>query len=954
MYIKLHRKISILILVVFILTTYLTPIAYAVSSDEIIWEERSSEIITSGVTHEKIKRFLTSGWLNINIMKVDLTNPYIKLDLLTSPEGISTLANVKTMAESSGAVAAINGDFFDKFSNPNRSVNGGYPIGFNMKSGNIVSTPYYEEGKFASLSMNNLKNVLYSYVTQTITLTAPNGSQVKIGDINKISNHYKYPIIYNKFWNNYSIGSSEKFPDMIEMVVNNGAVTEIRSGLPPVEIPDNGYVVCARLEGAKSIIDTFQVGDSIQLNIQTTPDLGSQDFAIGGGAILVKDGHTVPLTHNISGLHPRSAIGTSGDNKYLYMVTVDGRQTLSRGVTLEELANIMIEIGASNAINFDGGGSTTLVERLPASTNIGVVNSPSDSGLRKVINSLGVFTTAPKGTLKGLIIDTIDTNIFIDTKREFTVRSYDEYNNPVQLDPAQVSWKISGLKGSFDKNILTAQEVGDGTVTASVGSISESIPVSILSSPVEISISPRIIKTSVGKNVNFSIKGKNKNGYYSVIAPSSLQWTLTNDIVTFSNNTFTAARQGNAIISCALGQVSAAAGISVSGESTNVVQPCEESVATFKSYPSEVIGEVTVSSEQKHSGSASYKLSYDFTTTDRTRAAYMVFPEKSVKIDENTTDIGLWIYNPSPKSEWLKAQLTDSDGSTHLIDISRDLSWTGWKLIKVPLDQDLPRPLQLSRVYVVQIEPSIKSSGEIYIDDITLYSKTVEQLNPDDIPANVILPDSAEKEVSFKSNAESFQFAIMGKVGVTKTLLDKIYTQKLTDYMNNNVELSALVGEINNEFYKSVKKPVVTSMNGSSTYTYKNSTFISLDNSKGSIRKTDSKQWKWFTSELDKVKTDNVFILLPQIISKNDSSDPYEAELFQNIITDYRKKTKKNVWVISGGKDNRVSIERGTRNASTAGIAQNAPDVPSYLDQSKYILVTVKGKEITYQIKNLF
>ncbi len=954
MYPKLHRKISILILVVFILTTYLTPLAYAVSSDEIIWEERSSEVITSGVTHEKIKRFLTSGWLNINIMKVDLTNPYIKLDLLTSPEGISTLANVKTMAESSGAVAAINADFFDKFSNPNRTDSSGYPIGFNMKSGSIVSTPHYEGGKFASFSMDNLKNILYSYVAQTITLTAPNGSQIKIGDINKISNHYKYPIIYNKFWNKYSIGSSEKFPDMVEMVVNNGAVTEIRSGLPPVEIPDNGYVVSARLEGAKSIVDTFHVGDSVQLDIHTTPDLGSQDFAIGGGALLIKDGHTVPLTHNISGLHPRSAIGTSGNNKYLYMVTVDGRQTLSQGVTLDGLANIMLEIGASNAINFDGGGSTTLVERLPASTNIGVVNSPSDSGLRKVIDSLGVFTTAPQGTLNGLIIDTIDTNIFAVTKRKFMVRGYDEYYNPVQLDPAQVSWKLSGIKGSFENNILTAQEVGEGTVTASVGSITNSIPVSILSPPVEISMSPRVIKTSVGKHVNFSIKGKNKNGYYAVIDPSSLKWTLTNDIVSFADNTFTAERKGNAIVSCSLDQVTAFAGISVSGEAAFVIQPCEEPVVTFKSYPSEVIGEAAVSSEQKHSGSASYKLSYDFTTTDKTRAAYMAFPEKSINIDENTTDIGLWIYNPSPKSDWLKAQLIDSNGSTHLIDISRDLSWTGWKFIKMPLDEDLPRPLQLSRMYTVQIEPSIKSLGEIYIDDITLYSKTVEQLNPSDIPANITLLDSAEKEVTFKSNAESFQFAVVGKIGPTKTLLDKIYMQKLTEYMNNKVELSALAGSINNEFYKSVKKPVVTSMNGNSTYTYKNSTFISLDNSKGSIRKTDYKQWKWFASEMDKVKTDNVFILLPQIVSKNDSSDPYEAELFQSIITDYRKKTKRNVWVISGGNDSRVSIERGTRNASTAGIAQNAPDVPTYLDQSKYILMTVKGKEITYQIKNLF
>ena len=951
---KMHKKISIVTLIVLIFTTYLAPLTYGVSSDELIYEDRSSKIITSGVTHNTIKRFLTSGWLNINIVTVDLTNPYVKLDLLTPPEGVSALANVKTMAESSNAVAAINGGFFDKFSTESGSK-GGYPMGFEIKSGNIVSTPFYvnkTKDKFATFSMDKLNQVFYSYVKQTTALTAPSGAQIKVSDINKISTDYKAPVMFNKYWGKYSIGSNEKFPNMTEMVVNNGVVTEIRYAMPSVEIPENGYVITSRQEGGKSLSSNFKVDDAVQLNIKTTPDLSNQEFAVSGGTILLKDGHIYPFTHDITGLHPRSSIGTSKDNKYLYMVAVDGRQTLSRGVTQQDLANIMLEIGAYNAINLDGGGSTTLVERLPGTTSIGVTNSPSEAPLRKVVDALGVISIAPPGTLKGFNIETADDNIFVNTKRKFSVKGYDEFYNPVQVNPEQVSWKISGVKGSFEKDLLTVQEVGEATVTATVDNISKSIPVSILSSPVEITISPRIAKTSIGKQVSYTVKGKNKNGYYAVIDPLSLKWSLSSQIGELDGKIFTANSQGSSIVSCSINNVTAFGGISVSGETTSVIQPCEDSVAAFKGYPAEVTGELTTANELKHSGLNSYKLSYDFTETDSPRAAYAVFPDKSIVLGENSTDLGVWVYNSAPKSEWLKAQITDSEGSAQLINLTKDLSWTGWKYIKVPLDEDLSRPAQLSRIYVVQVDPAIKSTGEIYIDDLTLYSKKVQALDSSKIPVNITLPDSAQQDVSFKSGSNSFRFAVLGKISPTKTLLDKIYLQKFTQKLENNVQLSALVGKINNDFYKSMKIRSVTATGGNSSSTYKNSTFITLDNTKDGLRNTNSKQWKWFFSELEKIRTNNVFILLPE--SVDNFSDPYEAKLFNSILTDYRKKTKRNVWVITGGSSNNVTIEKGIRNISSSGLDQSTSNIVTSIDKSKYILVTVKGSEITYQIKSLF
>ena len=72
------------------------------------------------------------------------------------------------------------------------------------------------------------------------------------------------------------------------------------------------------------------------------------------------------------------------------MVTVDGRSAKSVGVTLEELAALMKELGAAHAMNFDGGGSTTMVVRGK------VVNSTSDATGEREVGSALLVLAKPK------------------------------------------------------------------------------------------------------------------------------------------------------------------------------------------------------------------------------------------------------------------------------------------------------------------------------------------------------------------------------------------------------------------------------------------------------------------------------------------------------------------------------------------------------------------------------
>jgi len=161
-------------------------------------------------------------------------------------------------------------------------------------------------------------------------------------------------------------------------------------------IPDGGAVLAAygtglRADEVKAMAD----GDTVRILLATRPRIPRGDtplMLIGGWPRILRDGEVVAgesatdegtLSRNAEQRHPRTAVGFSRDSSSLLLVTVDGRSENSGGMTLVELAGVMRELGAWQAMNFDGGGSTTMV------VGDKVVNRPSDKeGEREVGNAL--------------------------------------------------------------------------------------------------------------------------------------------------------------------------------------------------------------------------------------------------------------------------------------------------------------------------------------------------------------------------------------------------------------------------------------------------------------------------------------------------------------------------------------------------------------------------------------
>ena len=183
----------------------------------------------------------------------------------------------------------------------------------------------------------------------------------------------------------------------IELVVENGRVTNIFKENGNNEIPVGGLIVSAHGYASEFFINA-NIGDPIDIAQKIISVDGEADFnsvadVIGAGPRLVKDGN-IFVTADVEnfpadirvGRAPRSAVGVTQYGDYIFAV-VDGRQAHSIGCTLQEWAEILRNnFGAVNAINLDGGGSTELIVKDS------LVNSPSDGQERRVGSMLAILS----------------------------------------------------------------------------------------------------------------------------------------------------------------------------------------------------------------------------------------------------------------------------------------------------------------------------------------------------------------------------------------------------------------------------------------------------------------------------------------------------------------------------------------------------------------------------------
>lgn len=441
--------------IIFLLTVFVTLMTVCVQAAT-LYTERTEEIVTDGVTLIKEQRFFGNSAMNITLIKADLKNKNLSFDLLKNSGGSDKVDTVMNHAKGdSQTVAAINGDFFSAYKG-----NQNFSLGIEVKDGELLQSHINSDMAAGFFEDNKLS---LSYIDFTMKITAPDGTEMPIAHINKPTDYYGAVLMYTPDFNG---ATSPHLPEgitavtVVEDVVTAKGIS--MGGVIP--IPENGYILAINDNMTPFLDSKFSIGDFVKTEISVNPSIEDVQTAFGGGTLLLKDGQKTQITHDVSGNHPRSIIGTNSDGTVIYMMTVDGRQSVSKGVSLSALADICKEMGMVNAINLDGGGSTAMVGKTLKNNSLHTLNSPSET--RKVINAPAITSNAESLAAVGVLCEVTEKSVLSGDSIKIKVTPYDKNYNPPSSVSGTLTWSVSDGKGTVKDNVFYPTGSGEATVTA--------------------------------------------------------------------------------------------------------------------------------------------------------------------------------------------------------------------------------------------------------------------------------------------------------------------------------------------------------------------------------------------------------------------------------------------------------------------------------------------------------
>lgn len=518
-----------------------------------ISKKTGEEILTRGAVLQTVAIQTSEGPLNVYVLKIDLTDPYLKVDTVIGADGtLNKNQPVLEMARRTGAVAAINGDYF-------QMKESGRPIGLVYQDGRLIESPALRNDMYG-FGLTVDKTALLEIFEFSGQVTAENQKSFPLSGINKpgylfmsgISSDSETLNLYDPMWGATSRGKLPDLTGVVEAVVSKGVVQQVLVDQPGVPIPKDGFILKGHGQAAAYILENLPVGSTVSYTYSVRPRGEELLAAVGGQALLVEDGQLPAyFTQNIPGNNARTAVGISRDENTLYLVAVEKQSAsdgslLSRGMTQEELAGFLISLGVWRAVNLDGGGSTTLAARHLGDTEASLINLPQGLAQRAVPNAIGLFSTAPKGELKGLNISG-PAVILTGTKGKFAAKGYDEYYNPFRIGPAQVEWTVSPAPaGVFEGNIFIPGAGGSATITAEYGNVSSKSTIRVIGpeSLSSLSIAPASLELEPGQSATLSVKVSTHFGEIFDLEPTDLKWSLDNrELGQIVDGKFTAANK---------------------------------------------------------------------------------------------------------------------------------------------------------------------------------------------------------------------------------------------------------------------------------------------------------------------------------------------------------------------------------------------------------------------------
>ncbi|TQR05150.1 phosphodiester glycosidase family protein [Psychrobacillus soli] len=402
------------------------------------------------------------GAQNVFVIEYDgkTTNVGLKTELakdqLVGLETTSSQANSVEQNDSYHVVAGVNADYFDKQ---------GQPIDLMMMDGSIVSTSQTPASELAVLGVKADGKAIIGAPQVAMNVSVNGQQSYAISSVNRkrLANNL---VIYTRDFN-ATTGTNELGTEVrvkIDSGKLNGSETLVGTVLENVTGVGNAKlnkdeIILSGHNFASEFLQTVQVGDQIAITTKFTPaEWNDVRESVSGRYHLVKNGTL--QTIKVAGVAPRTAVGIKKDGS-IFTAVIDGRSTDSKGLTLQNTAKLMKDLGATYAMTFDGGGSSTVVTRELGDSKVTVQNKPSDGIERSVSNSLLFISQYKTGALATImpvsnVLEVFEGESYTDLS--VPLKGIDQYMNPVA---------VSG-NGKVTSSILTTTN-GKQVVNAKPG-----------------------------------------------------------------------------------------------------------------------------------------------------------------------------------------------------------------------------------------------------------------------------------------------------------------------------------------------------------------------------------------------------------------------------------------------------------------------------------------------------
>ncbi|HEV2781174.1 MAG TPA: phosphodiester glycosidase family protein [Actinophytocola sp.] len=691
--------------------------------------------VAPGVTLRSFDRYGPDGftgtpnWLQADSLTVDLTAG-TTVDYLF-PGRVAKGEPLSAQAGRAGAVAAVNGDFFD-------INNSTAPLGVGIRSGELVESPDADptwRKSAAIFTPDGIGSIGEVFFEGRITL--PGGRTVPLSGVNKPTLSVDGIEAFSTLWGTYCrCRATQDAAAVTEVEVIDNRVTAVRPAAGEGEIPARGLVLVGRERGAE-VLAGLAVGDEVGVDYRARTEQGQRiHAAINGRQLLVVDGvpQKASQGNNVPAA-PRTAIGFSADGRRMFLLTADGRQpAFSDGLGLDELATMMVELGAYHALNLDGGGSTTIVAREPGAPAPQLENRPSDGAERPVPNGLALFAPRGSGRLQGFWVETAldparasgastvasarPDRVFPGLIRTLTAAGYDETYGPAAGTPR---WRSDSPRtGTVDRaGVFRAGRPGTATVTAFSGAAAGKVELTVLDPLARLeSTRKQVALTGPGEASTFGVAGYDRNGFGAPVEPADVRLSYDRellDILPGADGQFTVTAKrpsGSALVTVEVAGVRTILPVTVGLDEVLIADFDDPSAWRF--FGERAPGAVAPVAGKEGAG---LRLTYDFTQTTQIRTGGALAPAGLV-LPGQPRAIRLWVHS-SGNGEWASLQVWDGNGTLLPAFRAGFLTYTGWRQLEFAVPPGTTYPLTLRRFYAAETRADALYQGDVIIDQLT-------------------------------------------------------------------------------------------------------------------------------------------------------------------------------------------------------------------------------------------